>query len=500
MVQSAAFDPTSCLILAVDDMPVNLKVLQGVLTASGYRITFATGGQQVLERLQQLRPDLILLDLMMPEMSGLEVCRRINQQPDTAHIPIIFLTASHEIDHLVQAFDGGAVDYVTKPFNTVELLSRVRTHLELSHWRKQAQRHALWESLSRQIVQDIHQSLQLQEVLDYATQSIQTLLQAQRVMIYRWCDPLNCKRLLNTEDVVAIEICNNNAGCPFLQENPAPMPVVQKRRLCLLDQSLSHYPTSLAVAQPASTDLGSLSQDIQIPIYQRHQLWGGLVVQNPAGEPPWGEGERETLNLIVRQLEISIQHAELHRQIQEANQELERISNTDALTQVANRRHFDAQLSHEWQRLGREQQSLSVILCDIDYFKQFNDTYGHLQGDACLVAVAQALRGCLKRPADFLARYGGEEFVVILPATPLSGAIEVVEQMQQAIAKLAIVHATHVSATQVTLSFGLYATVPSPGTSAQTIFAAADYALYQAKANGRDRYAIFTAEVSGNAL
>lgn len=296
MLKSAAFEPESCLIMAVDDVPVNLKVLRGVLTAAGYRLTFATGGKQVLERLQQLKPDLILLDLMMPEISGLEVCQQLQQQRETAHIPIIFLTASHELEHLVQAFDSGAVDYVTKPFNTVELLRRVRTHLELSHWRKQAQRRAQWEALSRQIVQDIHGSLQLQEVLDNAVRSIQALLQAQRVMIYRWCNPPSCQLLANAGNPVANDLCTHNVQCPFLEETPYPMPVVEKRQLCLADLAVSPVPTSAVIGDLTSPSLCPLPQDIRLPIYQQHQLWGGLVVRtSPSPSPgpmpklkPWG--------------------------------------------------------------------------------------------------------------------------------------------------------------------------------------------------------------------
>lgn len=193
------------------------------------------------------------------------------------------------------------------------------------------------------------------------------------------------------------------------------------------------------------------------------------------------------MTLIVQQLEISIQHAELHQRLSAANQELERISNTDSLTQIANRRCFDRQLSREWRRLQREKQPLALILCDIDYFKLFNDTYGHPSGDTCLLAVAQALKRCLKRPADLVARYGGEEFVVLLPNTELVGAVEVVEQMQGAIAALAIADApTH----QLTLSFGIYAVVPQQSSKATLALALADQALYAAKQAGRNQYMI----------
>jgi two-component system sensor histidine kinase/response regulator len=135
-----ATDPLSALpsgshILVVDDLTKNLQVVGTMLRAQGYEVMPATSGQQALELVQMEPPDLILLDLMMPEIDGLEVCRRLKADPSTQPIPVVFLTASNEMEHLVKGFEVGAVDYVTKPFNPPELLARVRTHLELKHAR-----------------------------------------------------------------------------------------------------------------------------------------------------------------------------------------------------------------------------------------------------------------------------------------------------------------------------------------------------------------------------
>jgi diguanylate cyclase (GGDEF)-like protein len=131
-----SFNPENCLILVVDDVSDNLQLIALILEKRGYETTFATNGQQALERVQSAKPDLILLDFMMPQMNGLEVCERLKANPELAEIPIIFLTASHEHEHLIQAFEKGAVDYITKPFSTPELLARVRTHLELKYTRE----------------------------------------------------------------------------------------------------------------------------------------------------------------------------------------------------------------------------------------------------------------------------------------------------------------------------------------------------------------------------
>jgi two-component system sensor histidine kinase/response regulator len=126
---------TGSCVLVVDDIPKNLQVVGTMLRNAGYAIMPATSGAKALEGVRVQSPDLILLDLMMPEMDGLEVCRRLKADPLTQQIPVIFLTASNEMEHLVKGFEMGAVDYVTKPFNPPELLARVRTHLELKHAR-----------------------------------------------------------------------------------------------------------------------------------------------------------------------------------------------------------------------------------------------------------------------------------------------------------------------------------------------------------------------------
>ena len=133
----AEFNPEQFLILAVDDVNRNLQVIGEILDDTGYDTTFATSGQQALERIKTVQPDLILLDLMMPNMNGLQVCEQLKANSQYQEIPIIFLTASNETDHLIQAFAGGAVDYITKPFKVPELLARVKLHLELKHTKDQ---------------------------------------------------------------------------------------------------------------------------------------------------------------------------------------------------------------------------------------------------------------------------------------------------------------------------------------------------------------------------
>ena len=176
----------------------------------------------------------------------------------------------------------------------------------------------------------------------------------------------------------------------------------------------------------------------------------------------------------------------LTRKLDAANQELKRLSSLDGLTGIANRRHFDEVLLREWRRAMRSGEELSILMCDIDYFKPYNDTYGHQNGDECLRQIAQTLSCAMDRGGDLLARYGGEEFIAVLPGTSLSGASFVAEQMRQAITRLEIAHPGSPFA-HITASFGIASAVAMPETDPQDIVGAADLALYKAKHAGRNR-------------
>lgn len=182
-----------------------------------------------------------------------------------------------------------------------------------------------------------------------------------------------------------------------------------------------------------------------------------------------------------------IQQTQLYQQLEVANRELKRLASLDGLTGIANRRRFDEYIEAEWRRMTREKMPLSLILCDIDYFKKYNDTYGHQAGDSCLRKVANALSFCIKRSVDLVARYGGEEFAVILPNTTTAGASQVAEEIREFVNALKIPHAQSAVSEHVTLSLGVASMEPTLDTSPSMLIATADAALYRAKAAGRNR-------------
>ena len=296
-------EATKPYILIVDDMPINIQILARALK-SQYNVKVATKGQKALElAASDNPPDLILLDIMMPEMDGYEVIRRLKNESGTRRIPVIFITAKGEVEDESKGFAMGAVDYITKPFRLPVVEARVKTQIELK---------------------------------------------------------------LKTEM-------------------------------------------------------------------------------------------------------------------------LEKLVALDGLTNIANRRRLEEVLKIEWKRAVRNKQPLSVALIDIDWFKNYNDLYGHTCGDTCLKTVATSLQQALVRPADLMARYGGEEFMAVLPETDAKGAAKTSTNLCKHIAALKIPHADSQTAGHITVSIGAATIHPNPKQSLMELFEAADKMLYEAKQDGRNQ-------------
>ncbi|MBF0399771.1 MAG: diguanylate cyclase [Magnetococcales bacterium] len=292
-------------ILIVDDERFNITVLKDLLDPE-YDTMVAKNGRQALERIASAElPDLILLDIMMPEMDGYAVCEHLKKDPRTADIPVIFITALNQVGDESKGLQLGAIDYITKPISPDLVLLRVRNHMQ---FKKMSDR-------------------------------------------FR--------------------------------------------------------------------DMATL----------------------------------------------------------------------DGLTGIPNRRRFDQFLTQEWHRSLRAKSPLSLILMDIDFFKPYNDNYGHSAGDDCLRTVAQALATCLTRATDLVARYGGEEFVCVLPETDSAGAVQFGEKIRHAISRLQIPHAYSKTGPHVTISLGVTTSIPSQAAKPEELICVADQNLYRAKDEGRNRLA-----------
>lgn len=206
---------------------------------------------------------------------------------------------------------------------------------------------------------------------------------------------------------------------------------------------------------------------------------------------------RQRVKRLIHQSQLQRHQTQLQEQLEAANHDLKRLASIDGLTQVGNRRCFDESLEQEHRRMARSQFCtpngrpvlLSLILCDIDHFKLYNDTYGHQAGDRCLQQVAQVLSSVVRRPLDVVARYGGEEFVILLPETDAAGACHIAEQICTQVRSLAIPHRCSQQG-HITLSAGVATVNPCIEAQMANLVAFADQALYQAKQEGRDRFCL----------
>jgi diguanylate cyclase (GGDEF)-like protein len=180
----------------------------------------------------------------------------------------------------------------------------------------------------------------------------------------------------------------------------------------------------------------------------------------------------------------------VNQELNERNEELKGLAEFDDLTKIPNRRMFEQELKRGWRRMVRTSRPLTLLLCDVDNFKAFNDTYGHQAGDECLVKIARAVQGSARRPGDYAARYGGEEFAVILQDTGIEGAQHVAERICQTVRNLAIPHTGSTVAKNVTISVGAASIQPTHEREPEALVRKADECLYQAKGEGRNRVVV----------
>jgi len=444
-------------ILLVDDIPENLQLLNNLLVNLGYNVRSVTSGRMALKTVKVKQPDIILLDIKMPEMDGYQVCRQLKADEDLKNIPIIFLSALDDVFDKVTAFQSGGVDYITKPFQIEEVVARLENQLII-----QRQKHLLEAEIikRRETEEVLYQSRAiLSGVLNSSLDGI-AAMQAVRNPLTGEIEDFRC-----------------------LVVNPVISRIFKRTKEDLIGKIL--FKKFLNRLQPGMFDQfvaivetgQALKQDFYYPFGESR--WYHMIAVK------LGDGFAITAGDITTRKQMELD-------LQEANQKLEVMANLDGLTQVANRRCFDLSLQTEYKRLAWEKQPLSLILFDLDGFKLYNDNYGHLAGDDCLIKVAQAVQQMVHRSGDLVARYGGEEFVVLLPQTDLEGAISLSQRIQQTIRNLKIPHAwSNVKEIDIiSASLGIASLIPTLECEPDTLIALADRALYKAKEQGRDRYYI----------
>ncbi|QXE22698.1 putative Diguanylate kinase [Richelia sinica FACHB-800] len=482
------------LVLIVDDDQVIQAQLRHAMEKEGYRVIVAHNGLEALDFYNLYKPDIVLLDAIMPVLDGFSCCAQLqalnsNNCSDifSEQVPVLMITGLDDPHSVDQAFAVGAADYITKPIHWAVLKQRVRRLLKM-HWvMKELQCKIQQEQLIANITQKIRQSLNLEVILNTTVTEVKQLLGSDRVIVYQF--------QAEGHGIVLVE----SVATPWqslLGKTIAQSYFVQKSshgwKKGSIDVLEDIYTSELSPLQIELMIELQAQARLVVPILEGNNVWGLLVADQCSAPRQWQQLEIDLLKQIADQLEIALQQAQLYKQLEVANQELKRLATIDALTQIPNRRYFDEILEQEWKRLLREQAPLSLVLCDIDYFKKYNDTYGHQAGDKCLQFVASVLSESLKRPADVVARYGGEEFSLILPNTDTTGAVHIAQSIRLAMKVHGQTHISSEISQYLTLSFGVATITPSNNISPQVLIAKADQALYQAKQAGRDRIFIYS--------
>lgn len=338
-----------------------------------------------------------------------------------------------------------------------------------------------------EITQHIHKSLELNTILQTATREVTSFLEAEKIIVGK-IESHNNFRILSVSN--SLIVSNSCDVSPLLDREfwqlDANLNRLQDGELVVLKNinKNNYWAGNEIISESEVINCSAIA----VPIIVEKRLWGVFCVEQCSQPRIWSQEEIELLEQITLQLTIAIKQAELYYTVEEANKKLKELTIIDSLTGIANRRKFDEYLESEWLRLAREKAPLSLILCDIDHFKLYNDTYGHQAGDRCLQKVARAIQKSVKRPADLTARYGGEEIAVVLPNTTPEGAETLARNICRQVQSLHIPHINSPVDLYVTLSLGVAGCIPSPTScSVRSLIQKADSNLYQAKERGRNR-------------
>ncbi|WP_417435277.1 PleD family two-component system response regulator [Hoeflea sp.] len=447
-------------ILVVDDIPANVKLLEARLLAEYFEVLTAADGMTALTICDQTPVDLILLDIMMPGIDGFEVCERLKQNPRTAHIPIVMVTALDQPTDRVRGLKAGADDFLTKPVNDLQLMTRVKSLIR-------------FKALSDEL------RLRAETARGMG---LETLLAPHQGKLDEPGMVLLVESRANTQDRMSralsgvaeiTAIADPQAALFEAADKPYELVIVSSSledydplRLCSQLRSLdrTRFIPMLVVAEQGEEDLVIRALELGVNDYLLRPL-----------DP----------NELVARSVTQIRRKRYSDRLRASLSESVEFAVTDALTGLNNRRYLDTHLATLVDRSNRRGRPLSVLITDIDFFKCINDTHGHEGGDDVLREFAKRVRGAV-RGADLACRYGGEEFVVVMPDTTFEIAAQVAERLRDAVAGAPFKIAASGVAAPVTTSVGI-ATLEADGEGADSLLRRADKALYQAKNNGRNQ-------------
>ncbi|MGN7734271.1 PleD family two-component system response regulator [Ensifer sp. R-19] len=445
-------------ILVVDDVPANVKLLEARLLAEYFDVLTANDGYSALALCEKTPIDLVLLDVMMPGLDGFEVCERLKANPRTAHIPVVMVTALDQPSDRVRGLKAGADDFLTKPVNDLQLMSRVKSLVRLKNVSDELRLRA-----------QTAQTIGLEDVggADRPDEPGNVLLVdgrgSSQERLQRALKPIADVSVISDPQAALFEAAENNFDLVIVNAN---FDDYDPLRLCSQLRSLerTRFIPILLIAEQGSDEMVVRALDLGVTDYLMRPV--------------------DPNELIARSM-TQIRRKHCNDRLRSSVQQTIELAVTDGLTGLHNRRYFDTHLKLLMDRAAARGRPLSICMTDIDRFKQVNDTYGHDAGDEVLREFANRIRTTV-RGADLACRFGGEEFVVVMPDTSAEMAAGVAERLRTIIESLPFPVPQADGVLKVTASMGI-ATLRPGADTAEALLKRADTALYQAKHEGRNR-------------
>ena len=447
-------------VLVVDDVPANVKLLEARLSAEYFDVTTAHNGVQALAACERAECDIVLLDVMMPDMDGFEVCRLLKSNPATHHIPVVMVTALDQPSDRVRGLQAGADDFLTKPVSDIALIARVRSLTRLKMMTDELRMRAM---TSREIGIE---SAEREAIAEQGKGGRVLVVDDRKSSYERIVSMLSDEQVVEIEPDPAVALFRSAEGNYELVIVSISLEKFDGLRLCSQLRSLDRTRNMPILALCEPDDNARLMRGLEIGIN----------------------------DYLLRPIDTNELHARVRTQIKRKRY-TERLRDnvqmsieaaiTDGLTGLHNRRYMESHLGKLVEQAAARRKPLAVLVLDIDFFKSINDNHGHDCGDDVLREFAIRVRKSV-RGIDLACRMGGEEFVVVMPETDMAVAATVAERLRRKIAAEPFQIEQGKKQIDVTISIGI-ATLESSTDNAAQLLKRADQALYRAKRDGRNR-------------
>jgi two-component system cell cycle response regulator len=468
-------------ILVADDDQALSRTLSWILKENGYDVLTVPGGEHLFEHLQAESFDLLLLDIMMPKVDGLQLLQKVKSDPRYKDLPVLMISSMPPEEATVRSLGLGAADFIPKPFRVRELLARVKAHLRVGRELNQARAEARSRSEMIDIMQEVTASLKPEEIY--------------QILVRRVAHGLNISRC----SIVIAGPDDDTGTVVAAFENPM---------LHNLSVDLGKYPEirralvtgEVVLVRDATTDQlyeevrgrwsnGGLPVQTRSAIALRFSLRGQpagvFFLRTTTEDAPLNEQDVQFAEQVITAAVAALEKAYDLENAVMGQEQMRHLAETDPLTNCFNRRALMEKLEQEMDRAARYATLLTGMMIDIDNFKQINDTHGHLVGDRVLKQLSNLLKR-EQRSVDIVARYGGEEFVVLLPETTSAESRNFAERILRRVAT----HEFGESGrpVRVTISIGIASYPGERVTDGESLLRLADNHLYRAKSDGRNRF------------